>query len=285
MSRWAQAVHGGTPYDRAMGDDPCQTGMRSLSVDLDGVHAALNHNGYVVLPQVVSKALLDELNAQLAEAYGRAEKFKGGGSITGHLNCFPGPAAGPVYDELVAAGVIDTILHYREGRNNSIRATMNYNLPGSVPQHWHIDGLYVDDFLICNVAVVDTVAHNGAIALAPGSSRAFVPYWKWSLQRASRLETRVEMKQGDVLLRKSNLWHRGMPNKSAVPRPMLSITFGEASAPEAEPFSGEVRFYANWYNSSRLGVLRERAFVAAPISYSAYRFAKSLRGQRGYDSY
>jgi hypothetical protein len=259
--------------------------MPSVSVDLKGVHAGLRDDGYVVLPRVVSKEPLEELKEQLADAYARAEKFKGGGSITGHLNCYPGPSAAPIYDELVDAGVVDNILRYREGKNNAIRATLNYNLPGSVPQHWHIDGLYVEDFVICNVAVVDTVIQNGAIDLLPGTNRQFLPYWKWSLQRTTRLSTRIEMKQGDVLLRKSNLWHRGMPNKSAAPRPMLSITFGEASAPESDPFGGEVTFYPNWYNTSRLGVLRERVFVAAPVSYSAYRFAKSLHGQRGYSSY
>ncbi len=259
--------------------------MPSVSVDLAGVHPGLRDNGYVVLPQVVSKELLEQLDAELADAYARAEKFKGGGSITGHLNCYPGPGAAPIYDELVDAGVIDAILLYREGKNNSIRATLNYNLPGSVPQHWHIDGLYVEDFVICNVAVVDTVVRNGAIDLLPGTNRQYLPYWKWSLQRTSRLSTRIEMKQGDVLLRKSNLWHRGMPNNTTTPRPMLSITFGEASAPESDPFGGKINFYPNWYNTSRLGVLRERAFVAAPFSYSAYRFAKSLHGHRGYASY
>ena len=93
------------------------------------------------------------------------------------------------------------------------------------------------------------------------------------------------MAQGDVLVRKSNLWHRGMPNNSSTARPMLSITFGELSAPASDPFEGDITFYPNWYNTSRLGVLRERVFVAAPVSYSAYRFVKSLRGNRGYASY
>ena len=30
--------------------------------------------------------------------------------------------------------------------------------------------------------------------------------------------------------------------------------------------------------------LRERAYVAAPITYSAYRFARSLYGNKGYSS-
>jgi hypothetical protein len=255
------------------------------AVDLSGLPEALSERGYAVIPGVVSPSRLDHFVAELSDAYKQAQKFKGGGSITGHLNCFPGRDAQFAYDELVDAGIIDAILRIREGRNNAIRATLNYNLPGSVAQHYHMDGLYVEDFLICNVAVVDTTAHNGAIDVLPGTNRTFLPFWKYSLERSYRLSTRIEMATGDVLIRKSNLWHRGMPNKSTAPRPMLSITFGELSAPEAEPFSGDVRFYPNWYNTSRLGVLRERAFVAVPQSYSVFRFMKSLTGNRGYSSY
>ena len=96
------------------------------------------------------------------------------------------------------------------------------------------------------------------------------------------------MEQGDVLLRRSTLWHRGMPNRSKAPRPMLSLTFGEESAPTGEglpTFDGDIRFYPNWYSTSRLGIMRERLFTAAPVSYSAFRFAKSLTGRRGYSSY
>jgi ectoine hydroxylase-related dioxygenase (phytanoyl-CoA dioxygenase family) len=260
--------------------------MGSQSVlDLDGVPEALAERGFAVLRDVVSAERLKRLADELAEAYARADKFNGGGSITGHLNCFPGRHASPVYAELIDRGIVDAVHRIRSGRDNAIRVTMNYNLPSSVAQHFHIDGLYVEDFLICNVAVIDTTVHNGAIALLPGTSREYLPYWKYCLQRTYRLSTQIEMAQGDVLLRKSNLWHRGMPNKSDTPRPMLSVTFGEASAPQTDPFQGEVTFYPNWYSTTKLGVLRERAFVAAPLSYSAYRFVKSLTGNRGYSSY
>ena len=254
-------------------------------VDLDGLPAALRDQGYAVLPGVISPDRLQQLADELGDAYAASEKFEGGGSLTGHLNCFPGSGARFVYDELIEAGIVDAVHRIREDRNNAIRATMNWNLPGSVVQHYHIDGLYTDDFVICNVAVIDTTLHNGAIALLPGSNREFMPFWKYSVQRAYRQTVRIEMAQGDVLLRKSNLWHRGMPNHSDSPRPMMSVTFGEASAPEDDPFEGGIRFYPNWYNTSRLGVMRERTFVAAPLTYSAYRFVKSLRGNPGYSSY
>jgi ectoine hydroxylase-related dioxygenase (phytanoyl-CoA dioxygenase family) len=257
----------------------------SSVLELDKLPDELAERGYAVIPGVISPDRLDVLAAELSDAYDRSEKFVGGGSISGHLNCYPGRAARFAYDQLVDHGIADAVCRLRAGRDNSIRPTLNFNLPGSVPQHYHIDGLFVEDFVICNVAVVDTTVHNGAIDVLPGTNRTYLPYWKYSLERAYRCSTRIEMAQGDVLVRKSNLWHRGMPNKSTAPRPMLSITFGERSAPSGDPFDGDIEFYPNWYKTSRLGALRERVFVTAPLSYSAYRFVKSLWGNRGYASY
>ena len=53
------------------------------------------------------------------------------------------------------------------------------------------------------------------------------------------------------------------------------------SAPQSDPFDGDITFYPNWYSTTRLGVLRERVFVAAPVSYSAYRFAVNVTPKPG----
>jgi hypothetical protein len=97
------------------------------------------------------------------------------------------------------------------------------------------------------------------------------------------------MNQGDVLLRMSTLWHRGMPNMSTTPRPLMSLTFGEHGATEdGDPFmvnDGKILFYPNWFGTNRLGMMRERTFVRLPISYSAVRFVRSLYSNRGYSSW
>jgi hypothetical protein len=246
----------------------------------------LSEQGYHVLRGLLPRAPLTDLANELFDAYARFDKFEGAGMIAGHLNCFPGERSRFVYEELTDVGVIDAIKKLRAGRSSAMRATTNFNLPGSVAQHYHMDGLYTEDFLICNVALVDIDLVNGAIDVLPGTNREFLPFWRYAVQRTYRRSTRLEMNVGDVLVRKSNLWHRGMPNKSDRPRPMMSITFGETSGTEADPFVGETTFYGNWFNNtSKLGVLRERVVVAVPSTYSAFRFVKSLTGRRGYESY
>jgi hypothetical protein len=248
----------------------------------------LDEKGYFVIPGVVSKDRLAKFNTRIVEEYERAAKFSGGGSISGHLNCFPGEDARFIYDEIEEHGIGDAIRALRPGASNDVRPTLNLNLPGSAPQHYHMDGVYVEEYIICNVAVVDTDLVNGAIDLLPSTNREFYPFWRYAVKQKYRLTTRVPMKQGDVLLRTSTLWHRGMPNSSQCPRPMMSLTFGEKSAPTGDPFQtngGKMIFYPNWYGTSRLGALRERIEVTAPITRSTVRFARSLVGNRGYSTY
>jgi len=264
-------------------------GVKVLSSsDIAELRRGLDKDGYAVLRGVVSKERTAEFNETILAEYDRAEKFSGGGSYSGHLNCFPGETSRFFYDEIVESGLVEAIQALRPNVSNAVRATLNFNLPKSHPQHYHMDGLYTDDFLIVNIAVVDTDLFNGAIDLLPGTQKKFLKFWQYALQRKYKLSTRLPMQRGDVLVRKSNLWHRGMPNNSATPRPMMSLTFGEKSAPDGDPFlvhDGKLFFYPNWFNTSRAGRLRERVFVAAPFSYSAYRFVKSLRGNKGYSSY
>jgi hypothetical protein len=263
--------------------------MSALSTDdLPELRRNLDDNGYTVIPDVVSRERLKEFNDKLVEAFERNGRFTGGGSISGHLNCFPGEHARFIYDEIEEHGIGDAIRAMRPGLANHVRPTLNFNLPGSAAQHYHMDGVYVDEFMICNIAVVDTDLVNGAIDLLPRTNQEFYPFWRYAVKRRYRLTTRIPMSQGDVLLRKSTLWHRGMPNMSDAPRPMMSLTFGEKSAPPGDPFQdngGEIAFYPNWYRTSRLGIMRERIEVAAPITRSAFRFARSLVGNRGYSSY
>jgi glycosyltransferase involved in cell wall biosynthesis len=265
--------------------------MRVLehTMDVESFRRALDEDGYVIIRDVVDRERLGALGADLTAEYDRLvaakEMFEGGGSLTGHLNCFPGERSRFVWDEISKAGIPDLVRAIRPDIADSVRATMNFNLPGSVAQHYHTDGLYLKEFLICNIAVVDTDLRNGAIDVLPGSNRRFWKFWRYTLHRLWRKTTRVPLRQGDVIVRKSTLWHRGMPNLSPAPRPMMAITFGEMDDLDQDAFAlneGKAFFFPNWYNTSRLGLLREQMFVKAPLSYDAWRFARSLYGNKGY---
>lgn len=263
--------------------------MSELMADrVEECQRALSEDGFVVMRGIVSRDGLghfdDVLEAEF-ERFRAADAFSGGGMFSGHLNCIPGAAARFAWDEINAAGIVDIVKAVNADWAARPRATLNFNMPGSHAQHYHMDGVYTRDFLICNIAVVDTDVVNGALDVLPGTNRRFYRFWEYALGRTYRLTTRVPLQRGDVVLRRSTLWHRGTPNYSNAPRPMLAFTFGEYDEPVDDPFAGdraEMEFYPNWFAPTWRGRLRERTFVAAPITYSAYRFTRSLFSSKGY---
>jgi Phytanoyl-CoA dioxygenase (PhyH) len=240
-------------------------------------------NGYFVLRDVVSPQRLTELHRALAQEFDSASRsgalFSGGGLLSGHLNCFPGAGARFAYDTLQERGIIDLMKRLHPNVLRMPNVGLNFNLPGSHTQHYHIDRPFARDFMIANVAVVDTVVENGAIEVVPGTHQRFYKYTRFVLERRHRGAERVPMNRGDVLIRSSNVWHRGMTNRTSVPRPMLAMTWEDGGNNDADPFSangGQIRFLPNWFKPTRAGRLREQLFVKVPITYSALRFARSI---------
>ena len=264
-------------------------GLGNGSLDVEAVKRAFAEDGFVIFRDVVSKERLSELRTRIAEEFDRARQtghlFSGGGLISGHLNCFPGEGSRFAYQALDQHGIIELVKVIFPKAVRLPNVGCNFNLPNSVTQHYHADRNFTDDFLIANVAVVDTDLANGAIDIVPGTHKKFYKFWRFAVERPHRASKRIPMKQGDVLIRTSNLWHRGMPNKTAVARPMLAFTWEDGGSTREDPFKaedGKIVFRQNWYKSTTLGRLRERTFVAAPITYSAYRFVGSLFGNKGY---
>lgn len=260
--------------------------------DLAKAKHTFDEQGYVILEGLVSNAELTKVASDLSSEFqawqASAAKFDGGGLMSGHLNCYPGELARGVLDQLRAAGVFQLTQSLLATDPKALRLGCNFNLPGSVEQHYHMDGVFLEPFLIVNVAVVDTTIENGAIDVVPRTHTRFYRYWEFAAGRVYRGSQRISAKQGDVLIRPSTLWHRGMPNLSRVARPMLAVTLGEKGVSNDDPFayaSGKVEFQTNWFKPNLLGRVRERVTVAAPITYSAYRFAHSLVSNKGYASY
>jgi ectoine hydroxylase-related dioxygenase (phytanoyl-CoA dioxygenase family) len=258
--------------------------------DISQLKRTFDEEGYIVLPAVVEKSELVTVESRLRDEFATWQSspaaFRGGGVLSGHLNCYPGTITRGVLDQLKDAGILPLVQQLFPTNPRAIRMGCNFNLPGSVEQHYHMDGIYLESFVIVNICVVDTDLTNGAIELAPKTHQRFYRFWEFAAGRVHRTGKRICMSRGDVLIRISTLWHRGMPNRSRQARPMLAVTLGEKHVDTDDPLSfndGRVEFQANWFRTNLLGRLRERTTVHAPITYSAYRFARSLVGSKGYD--
>ena len=231
--------------------------------------------------RVVSEELLAGVHRQILTEFERAratgELFSGGGNLSGHLNCFPGGASKPVWDALVRAGIYDFARSLASEPLRLPNVGCNLNLPGSSAQNEHIDGYFASPFLVVNVAAIDTDAGNGAMEVLCRTHLKQYKYWQLAWERPER--RRLCLKRGDALLRVSTLWHRGMPNPSAAPRPMLAFTWENGGCERPDPYAaheGRVAFMPNRYATNLAGRLRERAFVSAPRASMALRIVQSL---------
>ena len=262
---------------------PMSTTDKLSASDIQGFEQAYARDGYFIVRNVVSRERLAELHDALAREFDTAASsgalFSGGGLVSGHLNSFPGAGARFAYDTLQDSGIIDLIKQLHPNVLRMPNVGCNFNLPGSHTQHYHIDRPFGRDFMIANIAVVDTVVENGAIDVVPGTHKRFYKYAQFVLKRTARDAVRVPLSRGDVLIRSSNVWHRGMTNRTSVPRPMLAMTWEDGGSNHTDPFGvdgGKIRFLPNWFKPTPLGRMREQLFVKVPITYSALRFARSL---------
>ena len=253
----------------------------SLSQKMQDLSSAFARDGYVRLPNVVSKPRLTALTGELRGEYARAcasgELFSGGGTISGHLNCFPGAQSRFVYDELQQYGVFDLVRNLSPSTTRMPNIGCNLNLPNSSPQNPHADGYAALPFLIVNVAPVDTDLKNGAMEVTPGTHLREYKYWQYAF--SGKPAIRMCMSAGDVIVRSSMLWHRGMPNRSDAIRPMLAFTWENGGSDLADPYAahgGKITLLPNRYAQNLSGRLRERAFASLPALGRGYLFVRSV---------
>lgn len=255
--------------------------MTPLNPQMRELGVIFAREGYVTLPNVVSKsrlaALTEELRDQYVLARTKGELFSGGGTISGHLNCFPGAQSRFVYDELEQYGVFDLVRKLSPTATRMPNVGCNLNLPNSSSQNPHADGYAASPFLIVNVAPVDTDLRNGAMEVAPGTHLREYKYWQYAVSGKSAI--RMCVRAGDVVVRSSALWHRGMQNRSNAIRPMLAFTWENGGSDLADPYTahgGKITLLPNRYAQSLSGRLQERAFASLPALGKGYLFVRSV---------
>ncbi|HEX6240028.1 MAG TPA: phytanoyl-CoA dioxygenase family protein [Polyangiales bacterium] len=255
--------------------------MALSGTQIEELAAEFQRAGYLHLPRVVDASALTELSRQLLAEYRRArhagELFSAGGTISGHLNCFPGAGARFVFEQVRDFGVLSVVRRLSDQAVRMPNVGCNLNLPGSHAQNLHVDGYAATPFMVVNIAAVDTTLINGAMEACPGSHRRDHKYWEFVLARYPSV--RLPLAVGDVVIRVSTLWHRGMPNRSDSARPMLALSWEDGGSTLDDPYTahaGAIRFFPNRYGTNLAGELKERAFAALPGLGSGYRFLRSI---------
>ena len=247
---------------------------------------AIRDDGFVVLHRAIDlehiKILRQRMLADVEDILALDDvpyQFK-----DGHLQQDPPPLAPYLFRDVLANDLVVEITQavLGEGVKNAFYSG-NTCLPNTNQQPLHVDSGQLwpslDEAppahgLVVNVPVVDATPQNGSTELWPGThldtTRAMDD---GDLKLSSEIESRHRdecqpaqptVPAGSVLIRDLRLWHRGMPNSTDTPRPMIAMIhwprWWHTGTPLRFPKGTEALFA-----DSELETVAE--FVEGPIDY------------------
>ena len=201
---------------------------------------AIKEDGYVVIEQVVNHDHLDVLKERMDEDSERllaAEKWGGAGRQKGHLQQGPPPFAPYLFADVVVNPYAIQVTREMLGEGfYCCFYNGNTNTPGSTTQPLHGDGIHLwgeqpephpATQLIVNIWPQDSSAKNGATEIWPGSHLDTRPVTDETEadRRSFAPPIQASTRKGDLLIRDSRLWHRGVPNPSDEKRQMIAVVY------------------------------------------------------------
>lgn len=247
---------------------------------------ALQEDGFVVLNGVVDTGHLAVLREKMLADVPFILRRKDAplNFVNGHIQHDPPPFPPYLFRDVLLNDMVVAVTRAMlgPGVKNGFYSG-NTNLPGSQTQPVHVDTgqlwpnlevAHPAHALVVNLCVMDMDESNGSIELWPGThwdttlsvfdTTLRIPEAKLEQRRKVAPPLQPHVPCGGVLIRDIRLWHRGMPNRSDVPRPMIAMIHqcrwwqdvGRILFPKGtEPF----------FEGSELTTLAE--FVDGPIDY------------------
>ncbi len=255
---------------------------------MSGEAESFARDGYLLLRGALPAALCVDYGAQVLAEYERliaaGWRFAESGARSGHLNLRMGAPGRVLLAAVQEAGLPALVAQLAGGPVMLAQAGGNLNLPGSILQDYHIDGAFDARLTILNVCLVPTDASNGATQLVPASDATRLSYWRFVRDGWAARAVRPALQPGDVIIRPTNLWHRGTPNHSARPRPMAGLIWAPqppgTAAPVVSELDGPPTLYANKY-FGRWRRAKEFTAVRLPWCDHALRLVVSGLRDRG----
>jgi len=252
--------------------------------------------GYTTLEACIDPKLTENTVQELIAEYesARPMPWRGGGQWFGHLSYVPSPTH-PLVKEVACNSRIKGVLDQALGKDYKIVGFGgNANLPGSRYQPAHMDGWLGTDFLVVNIPLGKVTEENGSTEVWPRTHKEKLTVSQFN--GVPRESVRLNASPGDIIIRYSNLWHRGTPNKSPGVRMMLAIlvspvygklppiTLTKEEQSEISGFGLSVNattgseskngFGPSYFTSSLKGNILELIWMYAPAVFTAIRYFK-----------
>lgn len=234
-----------------------------VSADAYDDAAALIHKlGYVILETAVSPGplaiLRERMDQDTEELLAYCDTIGGNPRERGHLQQGPPLSADYVFAEVAMNVHVNHVCNALF--DNQSRLTFyngNTNCPGSTTQRLHMDGRHptlapepvaATRSVVVDIPLVPMSRDNGSIQLWPGShvvrpdqGGPSVPEELEAERRKTAPPIQPNTQVGDVLIRDTRLWHRGVPNNSDRPRHMIALIVSKSWGPSKHklPFERE----------------------------------------------
>lgn len=204
--------------------------------DLDQLAADLNRDGICILRGLFDRPLIEEWAAAFDALFQKRQQIPGGvaprGKARGYVTLpWVAPFADPaVFANPTILGVIDRVF-YQEYK--LVQLAADIPMQGSEYQEIHRDfrPLFTDQIvtplyaLAVNFPLVEVTADNGPFEMARGTH---VMPREEGLVKVRAGEIPMEqfyMQPGDVMIRSPLALHRGTPNHTPQPRPMIVMGY------------------------------------------------------------
>ena len=208
-------------------------------MDAEAVIAALDRDGYAIVPDVLAAADVDAVRSALAPEF--AQGYRGRNPFEGHhtQRTYCLVAKSRAFDRLILDPLVLDVSERVLGDNFLLTATLAIKLePGETAQDFHPDdGFYRiprprPPISLSTLWAIDEFTEtNGATLIYPGSHR-------WGDERPTELPPVVTatMPARSVLLYYGTLIHAGGANRSDRERLGISIQYATAWARQQENF-------------------------------------------------
>ncbi|WP_206188704.1 phytanoyl-CoA dioxygenase family protein, partial [Streptomyces kanamyceticus] len=211
---------------------------------LDRALAILAEHGILVLTGMLRTRLTDQLRTAMLDDLPEVLRQQDVPTnfVPGHVQQDPPVRESLLFPDVLLNPVVYQITHAVLGADarNAVYSG-NMNLPGSHEQPVHLDephlwpGISHPPYCLCvDVPLIDFTLENGSTEYWPGShvlnpdecydERGCVLPAELERRRAVAPPVRFPIPVGSVVIRDGRLWHRGVPNLSAAPRPLLAMT-------------------------------------------------------------
>jgi hypothetical protein len=241
------------------------------------------NNGYIIIKNFISSnnfiEISNKLNKDIESTLTHIKLKKFGGYQIGNINVNPGKYGRIIWNILIKNkldNLVEKILD-KKIKDYFIQPAGNLSLPKKGNQNFHTDGKFNSSMYLISVATSNIDENCGPTEIVKNSHTKNIPYWKFLLNK-KKIE-KILLKEGDLIIRKHSLWHRGTKNNSNNYRFLLTyLLFDKGKTLNCDQFNNDehIKLYDNFFSGTIQGRLKEFIYVKLNFIFIIYKFIRSF---------